>query len=94
MTGKQRSITTRIAMGASHLGIERQEYARRVADGLRWCSGHKDFEPHTLFGPHAGRADGIDTQCQEASRERARINMARLYAERRSTRLAEREAAL
>jgi hypothetical protein len=59
-------------MGAAKLGIDRHEYAARIAAGLKWCSGHGAWEPRSVFGPHKRRADGLNSACLESSRAAAR----------------------
>lgn len=88
-TGNRRGELTAYRQGATKLGISLEEYVGHVQLGERWCSGHRVWEDVELFGPHARRRDGLNSECREWSREKARRNMARLYAERK----AKREAA-
>ena len=67
---------TSILLGASRLGIDPYEYARNLDAGLRWCSyrGH-GWTPAEQFGPHMGRASGLDSVCLDCGRTAARLRM-------------------
>lgn len=75
----------RYKQGATRLGISLEEYTEKRNAGLRWCFGHQDWEPWTLFGPHSRQGDGLDTRCLESARAYAREYQRRKRAQARRT---------
>lgn len=84
------SLDHRIAIGATRIGVTRDEYRRHVEAGLKWCAGHHDWHPRNAdtFYQRRTTPDGFDTNCKAIVRGRAREGMRRLSARRK----AEREA--
>jgi hypothetical protein len=78
-------LAARQKQGAARLGIPVAEYQRQNAAGNEWCSGHHDWCPRANFYRRRDRWTRLDTQCRDASREAARINMARLRERRRAS---------
>lgn len=76
-------IITRFRQGATKLGISLQDYEIRYKAGLRWCSGHKIWEPENRFGKHARRVSGVNSICRVWDRMVSVERQARYRAERR-----------
>lgn len=84
------SLEHRIAIGATMIGISRDQYRRHVEAGLKWCPTHRDWHPRTteFWYRRPTTADGLDSMCKETVRARAREGMRRVYARRRAARAA------
>lgn len=57
---------------AKRIGIELDEYVRRVHQGQKWCVNCKDWHPLTEFGRDASRTDGLASACSRSRRDRDR----------------------
>lgn len=57
---------------ARRLGLDPDDYARRVAAGLRWCTRCKAWHPRSEFGRDASRSDGLMRACRHGRREHRR----------------------
>jgi len=66
--GRKHSDESCLLMGATRLGIDPSEYRAKREAGLRWCTGHKRWEPSADFVSHPGKRDGIGGQCVESNR--------------------------
>jgi hypothetical protein len=52
---------------AARLGLTAEQYAAKLAAGLRWCTGCKKWEREGLFGRDRSRPSGYSTRCKAAS---------------------------
>lgn len=50
-------------LAARRQGITLEEYVRREASGLKWCSRCRAWEPLSAFGKDASRCDGMAASC-------------------------------
>ena len=60
------------AVAASRIGITRAEYDRRIDAGEKWCTGCRAWHHRSAFGADKSRADGLQTACRDARRNRPR----------------------
>lgn len=61
------SLSHRIAIGATRLGITRAEYERHVLDGEKWCAACQQWHPRSEFGVRRTKRDGRDAICKRAN---------------------------
>lgn len=65
-----RTGITKIA--AERTGVSIDEYKKRLANGEKWCTGHKRWESNKLFSKDSARGDGLDKECKEAKSLKSR----------------------
>lgn len=63
-----------ILTASKAIGISADEYRRKQADGLKWCSWCKEWQRLEMFGSDKSRADGFSAACYAA---RKAINAAK-----------------
>lgn len=54
------------ATAAARVGLTLEEYDRRRSDGLKWCTGCKDWHSVQAFGSDVSRRDGRAARCDRA----------------------------
>lgn len=61
---------------AARTGLSLDDYQRRVASGLKWCTAHKDWHPVGDFPRDRTRGDGRKARClaSEHGKPRAERN--------------------
>lgn len=57
---------------AQRVGVTVEEYERRVAAGLKWCTACKAWQPRSEFVVDRSRSDGLRARCLGAGRGRPR----------------------
>lgn len=55
-------------VAARRAGLTVDEYRRRLASGLKWCTSCKEWHPRSAFTKDATRFDGLDAHCTRARR--------------------------
>lgn len=79
------SLDHRIAIGATRLGITRDEYTRHILAGEKWCAGCHVWHLRSEFVTRRTKWDGLDNVCRAYGLRRTYAYLARKRAERRGS---------
>jgi len=59
----EQGFSARILIGAGRLRISPEEYAAKIAAGLKWCCHGKHWTAVSEFGRNWGNLDGLTPDC-------------------------------
>lgn len=52
-----------LKVAAKNRGITYSDYLEKIKEGLKWCSGCKQWHDYSAFGLDATRSDGLSASC-------------------------------
>lgn len=59
-------------VAARRIGLTLEAYRAKVASGLKWCTGCKEWHPRSEFVRDRSRGDGLRAHCLKRDRARPR----------------------
>lgn len=57
---------------ANRIGVTVAEYNQRVAAGLKWCTGCKEWHSRSAFSQDKSRTDGLASRCKTIANQKSR----------------------
>jgi hypothetical protein len=69
MTGTYRGV---LKTAARRIGVDPDEYMRRIEAGEKWCCGCKTWHPASAFPWDESRGSGLASSCREHRNRRQR----------------------